>query len=590
MLYSSMLNSEDLINKVKSYNRFLNPEKLNKAYNFAVKAHKNQKRDSGDPYSNHPIAVANILTELKLDSATIATGLLHDTIEDTHATYETIKHEFGKEVADLVEGVTKISVFENQATSTSKAENFRKLILATSKDIRVLLVKIADRLHNMRTINAISKIEKKERIAKETMEIYAPLADRMGMHSIRDELEDLSFKVLNNNARELIKKRLDEIKDDKVNSFNSISLQFSGLLNEHQINAQIIGREKTPFSIWRKVQKKRISLEQISDIIGFRVILDNVEDCYKALGIFHKEWNCIPGKFKDYISSPKINKYQSLHTSIIGPNRRPIEIQIRTMQMHEYAERGIASHWKYKSSEKFNSLTWKEHDWLADLVEIIDKNENPEHSYEYTKLQMFQENVFCFTPKGSVIKLPKDATPIDFAYAVHTKIGNSTIACKINGNDSELQNILYNGDVVDIITSKNKSPSLHWIPITKTGKARSAIRKYWYKKGEEKAQRVKKYNTTLWISLPDKPGKLGEITTLLGQHRLNISSVEMKEKSKEYINFKFNLIIRDLKNFTNFISELKQIEIKFKIIRHEDNWLKERNAFTQKIFKYFKKN
>ena len=585
-----MLNSEELINKVKVYNKFLNPEKLNKAYNFAVKAHENQKRDSGDPYSIHPIAVANILTELKLDSATIATGLLHDTIEDTHATYETIKNEFGQEVADLVDGVTKISVFENQATSTSKAENFRKLILATSKDIRVLLVKIADRLHNMRTIDAISKIEKKERIAKETMEIYAPLADRMGMHRIRDELEDLSFKVLNNNARELIKKRLDEIKDDKVNSFNSISLQFSGLLNEHKINAEIIGREKTPFSIWRKVQKKRISLEQISDIIGFRIILNNIEDCYKALGIFHKEWNCIPGKFKDYISSPKINKYQSLHTSIIGPNRRPIEIQLRTLQMHEYAERGIASHWKYKSSEKFNSLTWKEYDWLADLVEIIDKNENPEHSYEYTKLQMFQENVFCFTPKGSVIKLPKDATPIDFAYAVHTKIGNSTIACKINGNDSELQSILYNGDVVDIITSKNKSPSLHWIPVTKTGKARSAIRKYWYKKGEEKAQRIKKYNTTLWISLPDKPGKLGEITTLLGSHSLNISSVEMKEKSKEYINFKFNLIIKDLKNFTNFISELKQKEIKFKIIRHEDNWLKERNAFTRKIFKYFKKN
>jgi len=585
-----MLNSEELINKVKSYNKFLNPEKLNKAFDFAIKAHANQKRDSGDPYSNHPIAVANILTDLKLDSATIATGLLHDTIEDTHATYETIKNEFGQEVADLVDGVTKISVFENQATSTSKAENFRKLIIATSKDIRVLLVKIADRLHNMRTIDAISKNEKKERIAKETMEIYAPLADRMGMHSIRDELEDLSFEVLNYNARELIKKRLNEIKEDKVNSFNSISLEFSGLLSEHKINAEIIGREKTPFSIWRKVQKKRISLEQISDIIGFRVILDSVEDCYKALGIFHNKWNCIPGKFKDYISSPKINKYQSIHTSIIGPNRRPIEIQIRTHQMHEYAERGIASHWKYKSSEKFNSLTWKEYDWLADLVEIIDKNENPEHFYEYTKLQMFQENVFCFTPKGSVIKLPKDATPIDFAYAVHTKIGNSTVACKINGNDSELQSILYNGDVVDIITSKNKSPSLHWIPITKTGKARSAIRKYWYKKGEEKAQRIKKYNTTLWISLPDKPGKLGEITTLLGHHSLNISSVEMKEKSKEYINFKFNLIIKDLKNFTNFISELKQKEIKFKIIRHEDNWLKERNAFTQKIFKYFKKN
>ena len=585
-----MLNSEELINKVKSYNKFLNPDKLNKAYNFALKAHKNQKRHSGDPYAIHPIAVANILTELKLDSATIATGLLHDTIEDTYATYETIKDEFGQEVADLVNGVTKISVFENQAITNSKAENFRKLILATSKDIRVLLVKIADRLHNMRTIDAINDIKKKERISKETMEIYAPLADRMGMHRIRDELEDLSFKVLNNKARELIKKRLDEIKDDNVNSFNSISHQFNELLKKNHLEAEIIGREKTPFSIWRKVQKKRTSLEQITDIIGFRVILSNVENCYKAIGIFHKEWNCIPGKFKDYISSPKINEYKSLHTSIIGPNRRPIEIQIRTMSMHEFAERGIASHWKYKSSEKFNSLTWKEYDWLKDLVEIIDRDENPEHSFEYTKLQMFQENVFCFTPKGSVIKLPKDATPIDFAYAVHTKIGNSTVACKINGNDSELQSLLHNGDVVDIITSKNKSPSLHWIPITKTGKARSAIRKYWYKKGEEKAQRIKKYNTTLWISLPDKPGKLGEVTTLLGLHSLNISNVEMKEKTHEYINFRFNLIINDLKNFTNFISELKQKEIRFKIIRHEDNWLKERNAFTQKIFKYFKKN
>jgi len=585
-----MLKSDDLINKIKSYNKFLNPETLNKAYNFAIKAHANQKRDSGDPYSIHPIAVANILTDLKLDSATITTGLLHDTIEDTHATYDVIKKEFGEEVADLVNGVTKISVFENQAAQNSKAENFRKLILATSKDIRVLLVKIADRLHNMRTIDAIINIEKKERIAKETMEIYAPLADRMGMHRIRDELEDLSFKVLNNKARQLINKRLDEIKDDNVNSFNSISYQFSALLKQHNLNVEIIGREKTPFSIWRKVQKKRTSLEQISDIIGFRVILDSIEDCYKALGIFHKEWNCIPGKFKDYISSPKINKYQSLHTSIIGPNRRPIEIQLRTLQMHEFAERGIASHWKYKSSEKFNSLTLKEYDWLADLVEIIDRNENPQDFFEYTKLQMFQENVFCFTPKGSVIKLPKDATPIDFAYAVHTKIGNNTIACKINGNDSELQSILHNGDVVDIITSKNKSPSLHWIPITKTGKARSAIRKYWYKKGEEKAHRIKKYNTTLWMSLPDKPGKLGEVTTLLGSHKLNISSVEMKEKTKDYINFRFNLIINDLKNFTYFISELKQKEIKFKIIRHEDNWLKERNAFTQKIFKYFKKN
>ena len=581
-----MLNSDDLINKVKVYNKFLNLERLDKAYNFAVKAHQNQKRESGDPYSVHPIEVANILTELKLDSATITTGLLHDTIEDTFATYETIKNEFGDEVAELVDGVTKISVFENTADANSKVENFRKLILATSKDIRVLLVKIADRLHNMRTIKAISKKEKRQRIAQETMEIYAPLADRMGMHRIRDELEDLSFEILNNEARELIKKRLDEIKSDTKDIFETLSLELSEILNDNHINAEIHGREKTPFSIWRKVQKKRISLDQITDIIGFRIKLSSIDECYKTLGIFHKKWNCIPGKFKDYISSPKINGYKSIHTSVIGSYKKPIEIQIRTHEMHEFAERGVASHWQYKSSEKFSSLSWKEYDWLKDLVEIIEKNENPEHSYEYTKLQMFQENVFCFTPKGSVIKLPKDATAIDFAYAVHTKIGNTAIGCEINGNKSELQDILRNGDRVNIITSKNQSPSLHWIPTTKTGKARSAIRRYWHDKGVQKEERAKKYNTTLWISLPDQPGQLGDISSLIGSHKLNISNVEMTGKNPKYINFKFKLIINNLKNFTNFIAELKQKGIKFKIIRHEDK----RNAFTQKILRYFKKD
>ena len=581
-----MLNSEELINKVKGYNKFLNPEKLNKAYNFAVKAHKYQKRASGDPYSVHPIEVANILTDLKLDSATITTGLLHDTIEDTHATYETIKGEFGDEVADLVDGVTKISVLENTAASNSRAENFRKLILATSKDIRVLLVKIADRLHNMRTIKGISNKVKRERIAQETMEIYAPLADRMGMHRIRDELEDLSFEILNYEARSLIQRRLDEIKHDKKDMFENLSNELSQLLRDNNISSNIFGREKTPFSIWRKVQKKKVSLEDITDIIGFRIILKNIDDCYKTLGILHKKYNCIPGKFKDYISSAKINGYKSIHTSVIGSNRKPIEIQIRTKEMHEFAERGIASHWQYKSSEKFNSLTWKEYDWLKDLVEIIEKNENPEHYYEYTKLQMFQENVFCFTPKGSVIKLPKDATPIDFAYAVHTKIGDTAVGCEINGYKSELQTILRNGDRVKIITSKNNSPSLHWIPTTKTGKARAAIRRYWHDKGEEKQERIKKYNTTLWISLPDRPGQLGDVSSLIGQHKLNISNLEMVGKNPNYINFKFQLIIRDLKNFTNFIAELKQKGIKFKIIRHENK----RNAFTQKILKYFKKN
>ncbi len=581
-----MLKPDELINKVKSYNKFLNPDALSKAYDFALKAHQKQKRDEGSPYIIHPVAVADILTELKLDSATIATGLLHDTIEDTHATYETVKEEFGQEVADLVDGVTKISVFENKANSNSKAENFRKLIIATSKDIRVLLVKLADRLHNMRTIHYVKDKEKQIRKAKETMEIYSPLADRMGMNTIRDELDDLCFKVLNDEARELIKKRLDEIKENNLSNFESLSDEFLNVLNKHKINVKIFGREKTPFSIWRKIQKKRISLEQITDIIGFRLILDNVDDCYKALGIFHTEWTCIPGKFKDYISSPKINEYKSLHTSILGPNKRPIEIQLRTMQMHEFAQRGIASHWKYKSSEKSNSLTWKEYDWLKDLVDIIERNENPDHYFEYTKLQMFQENVFCFTPKGLIIKLPKDATPIDFAYAVHTKIGDTAVGCEINGQESPLQSKLNNGDMVKIIRSKNVSPSLHWINTTMTGKARSAIRRHWQQKDINPDGDKKDYNATLWLSLPDIPGKLGEVTTLIGTNQLNISSVEMTEKSSKYINFKFNLIISDLKNFTNLISELKQRDFDFRIIRNKDK----KNAFFKKFFSNFKKN
>ena len=581
-----MLNSNELIDKVKSYNKFLDPKTLSKAYDFALKAHEKQKREEGSPYIIHPVAVANILTELKLDSATIATGLLHDTIEDTHATYKTIEEEFGREVADLVEGVTKISEIENQAISNSKAENYRKLILATSKDIRVLLVKLADRLHNMRTMHFVSDKEKQIKKAKETMEIYSPLADRMGMNRIRDELEDLSFEILNPQARKLIKDRLDKIKDNNLINYNSVLSEFENLLKNNNINFEIFSREKTPFSIWRKIQKKRTSLEQITDIIGFRIILDSVECCYKTLGLFHSKWNCIPGKFKDYISSPKINKYKSIHTAIIGPNKRPIEIQLRTKQMHEFAQRGIASHWKYKSSEKFNSLTWKEYDWLADLVEIIDKNENPEDYYEYTKLQMFQENVFCFTPKGSVIKLPKEATPIDFAYAVHTQIGDTAIGCEINGKESALQSVLINGDVVKIITSKSVSPSLHWLTSTKTGKARAAIRRYWQYREDTKPTKIKKYNTTLWISLPDEPGKLGDVTTMIGTNNVNISSVEMVEKTKNSINFRFNLIIHDLKNFTKLISELKQKEYNFKIIRHKNK----KYAFFKRLFGGFKKN
>ncbi|MBO6486473.1 MAG: bifunctional (p)ppGpp synthetase/guanosine-3',5'-bis(diphosphate) 3'-pyrophosphohydrolase, partial [Pelagibacteraceae bacterium] len=337
---------------------------------------------------------------------------------------------------------------EEKAVENSKAENLRKLILATSKDIRILLVKLADRLHNMRTLSSVKDESKKIRKAKETMEIYAPLADRMGMNRIRDELEDLSFSILNKDARKLILDRLAFIKNKREDLINKVSEKLTELLKANKINAKITGREKTPFSIWRKMQSKKISLEQLTDIVGFRVILKNINDCYVTLGVFHNKYSMIPGKFKDYISTPKINQYKSIHTSVIGPLKKRIEIQIRTESMHEFAERGIASHWKYKSSEKFSELSWKEYDWLKDLVEIMETGGSPEHYFEFTKLQMFQDNVFCFTPKGAVIKLPRGGTPVDFAYAVHTKVGDTAIACEINGNSSALQTALRNGDMV----------------------------------------------------------------------------------------------------------------------------------------------
>ena len=582
-----MIDNNELITQIKSYNRFLNIDTVNKAYNFALEAHQNQKRDEGVPYIIHPVAVAKILTDLKLDSATITTGLLHDTIEDTNVTYESVKKEFGEEVANLVDGVTKISALENRASDDSKAENFRKLILATSKDIRVLLVKLADRLHNMRTIQFVKDSEKKIRKAKETMEIYAPLAERMGMNTIRDELEDLSFSVLNKPARDLIIERLQFIKNNKDDTFKSISTELIELLNKNGVEATITGREKTPFSIWRKIQNKKVSLEQLTDIIGFRIIVKTVEDCYKTLGIFHSKFPTIPGRFKDYISTPKINKYQSIHSAVIGPRKNRIEIQIRTFEMNEFAERGIASHWKYKSSEKFSDLSWKEYDWLRDLVEIIEAGNSPEHYYEFTKLQMFQENVFCFTPKGSVIKLPKLATPIDFAYAVHTKIGDSAIGCFVNGRETTLQNILNNGDMVRIETSKNASPSLHWLSSAKTGKARAAIRRYWQDKSSETEKKVEKnYKSTIEVDLPHKPGALGNISSLIGLNKGNIINIELLERKEKYLKFAFDLQIKDLKNFTNLISEIKQSDLNFKIIRHKQK----KNAFIRRIFENFKRN
>tara|TARA_A100001011_G_scaffold399071_1_gene506104 strand:- start:17504 stop:19252 length:1749 start_codon:yes stop_codon:yes gene_type:complete len=582
-----MINNSELIDKIKSYNKFLNSDSLNKAYNFALDAHQNQKREEGVPYIFHPVAVANILTDLKLDSATITTGLLHDTIEDTNVTYETVKKEFGEEVANLVDGVTKLSALEEKASDNSKAENFRKLILATSKDIRVLLVKLADRLHNMRTIQFLNDKDKIVRKAKETMEIYAPLADRMGMNRIRDELEDLSFSVLNKPARDLILDRLKFIKSNREDTFKLVAADLISILKVNGVQATITGREKTPFSIWRKIQNKKISLEQLTDIIGFRILVNDIGECYKTLGIFHSKFSAIPGKFKDYISTPKINNYRSIHTSVIGPKKNRIEIQIRTNEMNEFAERGIASHWKYKSSEKFSELSWKEYDWLRDLVEIIEAGNSPEHYYEFTKLQMFQENVFCFTPKGAVIKLPKDATPIDFAYAVHTKIGESAIGCNINGRASTLQSVLKNGDMVEIVSSKNASPSLHWLSSSKTGKARASIRRYWQDKSVNNYKpKDKNYTSAIVVDLPHKPGVLGNISSLIGMNQGNILNVEMLKKKKDILQFSFDLQFKDLKNFTNLISQIRQNNFKFKIIRHKQK----KNAFLRRIFENFKRN
>jgi RelA/SpoT family (p)ppGpp synthetase len=407
----------------------------------------------------------------------------------------------------------------------------------------------------------------------------------MGMNSIRDELEDLSFQKLNPEARNLVVERLSTNKKNRENNFKEISKKFIKVLKNSGVNATIVGREKTPFSIWRKMQSKRVSLEQLTDIIGFRVIVDDIDACYKALGLFHTNWSTIPGRFKDYISTPKINSYKSIHTSVIGPNNERIEIQIRTQQMHDFAERGIASHWVYKSSEKVSHLALKEYDWLRDLVEIMEKEKNTEHSLEYTKLQMFQDNVFCFTPKGEVIKLPRGATPIDFAYAVHTKIGDRLTSCEINGRGSPLQSILKNGDLVHIIGSKNASPSPQWLSYAKTGKARASIRKYWQNSKNINQNSEKMYISSLCIKIPNVPGKLGEVSSLIGFHQNNIIHMEIIAKKTDYLEFIFDIQIKDLKNYRNLISELKLKEYKFKVIRH-----RKKDAFLQRIFKNFKRN
>lgn len=466
----------ELVERVKSYDPDADEDLLNRAYVFAMKAHGAQLRASGDPYFHHPVEVAGILTGFKLDSASIATALLHDTVEDTGATLEEIERLFGRTVARLVDGVTKLTRLELQSTQTAQAENFRKLLLAMSEDIRVLLVKLADRLHNMRTLHFIKNPDKRRRIAAETMEIYAPLAERIGMEGLKAELEDLAFAELWPDARESILHRLRHLRQDGGDLVERIVAELRQVLQAAGIEAEVTGREKTAYSIWRKMERKNISFEQLSDIMAFRVLVESVPACYAALGVVHGAYHMLPGRFKDFISTPKPNGYRSLHTTIIGPERRKVELQIRTQDMHEVAELGVAAHWAYKQDARVTE--GKQYRWIRELLDILEHAPDPEEFLENTKLEMFQDQVFCFTPKGDLIALPRGATPIDFAYAVHSEVGDRCVGAKIDGRMVQLRAQLQNGDQVEIITSKNGTPSPEWERFVVTGKARARIRRH----------------------------------------------------------------------------------------------------------------
>jgi len=471
-----MLRQYELVERVKAYDPAADEDALNRAYVYTMKAHGTQQRASGDPYFSHPVEVAGILSSMKLDSASIITGLLHDTVEDTTATIEEIESMFGPDIAKLVDGVTKLSRIELQSDQTKQAENFRKLVLAMSEDIRVLLVKLADRLHNMRTLHFLKDADKRKRIARETLEIYAPLCERIGIQQWKDELEDLAFGELQPDIRDSIVARLDFLRDKSQNLVQRIVDELKRTLADAGVDAWVSGREKRPFSIWSKMQRKSVEFEQISDIVAFRVVVKSVEDCYKALGAIHNAYRVVPGRFKDYISNPKANGYRSVHTAVFGPQNQRVEIQIRTTEMHEVSELGVAAHWVYKQGER--KTDGRQYRWLRELLDILDHAAGPEEFLEHTKLEMFQDQVFCFSPKGDVYALPRGATPVDFAYAVHSAIGDSCVGAKINGRLVPLRTQLMNGDQVEIITSKAQTPNPNWERIVVTGRARARIRRF----------------------------------------------------------------------------------------------------------------
>ncbi|MDH3229629.1 MAG: bifunctional (p)ppGpp synthetase/guanosine-3',5'-bis(diphosphate) 3'-pyrophosphohydrolase [Alphaproteobacteria bacterium] len=471
-----MMRQYELVERVKSYDPGADEEALNRAYVFSMKVHGSQLRASGDPYFSHPVEVAGILASMKLDSASIITGLLHDTVEDTVATLKDINELFGEEIARLVDGVTKLGQIELQSDKARQAENFRKLLLAMSEDIRVLLVKLADRLHNMRTLYHVKSEEKRKRVARETMEIYVPLAERIGIRDWKDELENLAFHELNTDAHDSVAKRLEFLRSRGGDVIGRVLEELRATLQDAGVPAEIAGREKTPHSIWRKMQRKNVSFEQLSDIMAFRIIVGSVDDCYRALGVIHNTYRVVPGRFKDYMSIPKPNGYRSIHTGVIGPENQRIEIQIRTLEMHDIAEMGVAAHWLYKEGKPQTEGT--QYRWLRQLLEILEHAAEPEEFLEHTKLEMFSDQVFCFSPKGDLYALPHGATPVDFAYAVHSEVGNTCVGAKINGRIVPLRSQLGNGDQVEIITSRAQTPSPTWESFVVTGKARACIRRF----------------------------------------------------------------------------------------------------------------
>ncbi|MGD9537899.1 MAG: bifunctional (p)ppGpp synthetase/guanosine-3',5'-bis(diphosphate) 3'-pyrophosphohydrolase [Alphaproteobacteria bacterium] len=471
-----MIRQYELVERVKGYEPNADEALLNRAYVFSMLAHGPQRRANGDPYFSHPVEVAGILTDLRLDSTSIVTALLHDTVEDTFATLEEIEDKFGPKVARLVDGVTKLSRLEVQSDTTKEAENFRKFLLAMSEDIRVLLVKLADRLHNMRTLHFVEDPAKRRRTALQTMEIYAPLAERIGLTEMKDELEDLCFAELNPEARDSVLTRLEFLRAEAGPLVEKIIAELNDTLVKAKIRAAVSGREKKPYSIWRKMEQKNVSFEQLSDVVAFRIVVETIEDCYRALGVVHRAYRVVPGRFKDYISTPKANGYSSLHTAVIGPERRRIEIQIRTREMHEEAEFGVAAHWAFKQGTEAKDGRY--YRWIRELLEILDKASGPEEFLEHTKLEMFRDQVFAFTPMGELITLPKGATVVDFAYAVHSEIGDSCVGAKINGRMVPLRTELANGDQVEIIRSKIASPSPTWERFVVTGKARAHVRRF----------------------------------------------------------------------------------------------------------------